>query len=377
VIEKRHLIRLTQQLIRIPSENPPGNEYKIAQFVKTFLDNLGLKPKIYEFKKYRSNVVAILEGRNRKHSLLVSPHLDTVPAGSNWKRFPPLAAVLHNRRIYGRGASDDKGNLAVLLEAIKSLVYQKYHLNYNLIFAATADEETGSKLGLVSLLNKGICKPKATLILDADEFKIVVVQKGLIHLKVKIKGKAAHGAYPWQGVNAIDMALRSLSTIRSHKFVYKKNAYLRPPTINIGKISGGDKVNVVADWCEFELDIRFLPGMSPSKIIRQLRNIIKGYAKKFTIEIEAVQEAHPQIDCRHPLVDYLKKAMLAYKIMPRITGSEGATVITFLQNRNIPVVATGFSCSGCAHSSNEYIKIDYLYKGVKVLEEFLKNFKFS
>jgi acetylornithine deacetylase/succinyl-diaminopimelate desuccinylase family protein len=377
VIEKKHLIKLTQQLIRIPSENPPGNEYKIARFVKSFLDNLGLKAKIYEFKKNRSNVVAILQGRDKKHSLLVSPHLDTVPAGSNWKGFLPFAAVLHNRRIYGRGASDDKGNLAVILETIKSLVYQKYHLNYNLIFAATADEETGSRLGLASLLDKGIFRPQATLILDADEFKIVVVQKGLIHLKVKIKGKAAHGAYPWQGVNAIDLALRSLLGIKSHRFIYKKNAYLRPPTVNIGRISGGDKVNVVADWCEFELDIRFLPGMSPTKVVRQMRNIIKRYTQKFTIEIQAVQEAHRQIDCRHPLVDYLKKAMLAYQIKPRITGSEGATVITFLQNMDIPAVATGFSCSGCAHTSNEYIKIDYLYKGAKVLEEFLKSFRLS
>ena len=69
--------------------------------------------------------------------------------------------------------------------------------------------------------------------------------------------------------------------------------------------------------------------------------------------------------------------MLANKINPRITGSEGATVITFFRNMNIPAVATGFSCSGCAHSSNEYIRIDYLYKGAKILEYFLKNFRFS
>jgi succinyl-diaminopimelate desuccinylase len=377
MIDRKHLIKLTQQLIRIPSENPPGNEYRIARFVKAFLEDLGLKPKIYEFKKYRSNVIATLKGDDRANSLLVSPHLDTVPAGSNWKGFSPFGAVLHKGRIYGRGASDDKGNLAVLLGTIKSLVEQGQRLNYNLVFAATADEETGSKLGLVSLLDKGILHPQASLILDADEFKIVVVQKGLIHLKVKIKGKAAHGAHPWQGTNAIDMALRSLSAIKSYKFVYKKNPYLRPPTVNIGKIAGGDKVNVVADWCEFELDVRFLPGMSAAKIIRQIRSIIKRYAKKFSIEIKAIQEAHPQIDYHHPLVDYLKKAMLTYKINPRITGSDGATVITFFQNLDIPVVATGFSCSGCAHTSNEYIKVDYLYRGAKVLEEFLKNFRFT
>ena len=375
MIDKKRLIKLTQQLIRIPSENPPGDESRVAQFVKAFLEDLGFRPKIYEFKKNRSNVVAAFKGSNKNHSLLVSPHLDTVPAGSNW-RFSPFRAVLRNGRIYGRGASDDKGNLAILLEVIKSLVEQRHVLNYNLIFAATADEETGSKLGLIPLLNRGILKPQAALILDADEFKIIVVQKGLIHLKAKIKGKSAHGAYPWQGMNAIDSALKALLRIKSHKFAYKRNPYLRAPTINIGKIAGGDKVNVVADWCEFELDLRFLPGMSSSEIIRVIRRLIKDYAEKFTIEIKAIQMP-TQISCQHPLVDCLKKAAFAHKIKPRISGCEGATVITFFHNRNIPAIATGFSCSGCAHSSREYIKVDYLYKGAKVLERFLKNFRFN
>ena len=282
MIDKRHLIKLTQQLIRIRSENPPGDESRIARFVKAFLEDLGLKPKVYEFKKKRSNVVATLKGRNKNYSLLVSPHLDTVPAGSGWRDPSPFGAALRNGRIYGRGASDDKGNLAILLETIKSLVEGRYTLSYNLIFAATADEETGSRLGLIPLLEEGILRPKAALILDADEFKIIVVQKGLIHLKAKIKGKSAHGAYPWQGVNAIDLALKVLTEIKSHQFVYKKNPYLHPPTVNIGKISGGDKVNVVADWCEFELDLRFLPGMSTSKIIRQIKRIISNYTKKFS-----------------------------------------------------------------------------------------------
>ena len=386
MIDKKHLIKLTQALIRIRSENPPGDESRIAHFVKTFLEDLGLRPKIYVFGKNRCNVIVTLKGKDKNYSLLVSPHLDTVPAGRNWE-FPPFGAVIRHGRIYGRGASDDKGNLAIALEVIKSLVEQRYILNYNLIFAATADEETGSNLGLIPLLNRGICKPEAALILDADEFKIVVVQKGLIHLKAKIKGKSAHAAYPWQGVNAIDLALKALSEIKAHKFVYKKNPYLRPPTINIGKITGGDKVNVVADWCEFQLDLRFLPGMSRAGIIQDIKKIIKNCTQKFSrqsgiplkagsIEIMAMQDAYTQINYHHPLVEYLKKAMSVHKIKPRVTGSEGATVITFFQNKNIPCVATGFSSSGCAHSSNEYIKVSNLYKGAKVLEEFLKNFRF-
>jgi succinyl-diaminopimelate desuccinylase len=375
MIDKRRLIKLTQQLIRIPSENPPGDESRIARFVKAYLKGLGLKPKIYEFKKKRSNVIAVLTGKNTQGSLLLSPHLDTVPAGRGW-RFPPFAGSLRNGRIYGRGASDDKGNLAVLLETIRSLVEQRHALGYKLIFAATADEETGSQLGLIPLLNKGIVKPAAALILDADAFKIIVAQKGLIHLRIMIKGKSAHGAYPWQGVNAIDAALKVLSALKAQRFSYKKVSRLRPPTINIGRIAGGDKVNVVADWCEFEIDLRFLPGMSSERIISQIRKIIKGYAKEFSLEIKAIQMP-VMVDCRHPLVSGLRKAMLGQQIKPRLSGSEGATVMTFFQHKGIPAVATGFSCTGCAHSSNEYIKADYLYKGAMVLEDFLKKFKFN
>ncbi|MBU0549458.1 MAG: M20 family metallopeptidase [Candidatus Omnitrophica bacterium] len=373
--DKNHLIKLTQSLIRIRSENPPGDEYKIACFVKKFFRGLGLKPKIYEFKKSRSNVIVILEGRNNRKNLLVTPHLDTVPAGASWG-ISPFAGVLRDNLIYGRGASDDKGNLAVLMEAIRSIIIQKKVLGYNLIFAATADEEAGSQYGLLPLLSKGILKPQAALILDADSFKIIVVQKGLLHIKVKIKGKSAHGAYPWEGISAIDIALKALSSIKSEKFVYKKNPYLRPPTVNIGTISGGDKVNVVSDWCEFELDFRFLPGMSASGIIRQIKRIIGKYSKKFNLEIMAEQMPSEVNPC-HPLVKELKRSMRKHKIRPRVSGSEGATVLTFFQERNIPAVATGFGSSGCAHSSREYARVDYLCRGAEILEDFFSNFKFD
>jgi acetylornithine deacetylase/succinyl-diaminopimelate desuccinylase-like protein len=79
----------------------------------------------------------------------------------------------------------------------------------------------------------------------------------------------------------------------------------------------------------------------------------------------------------HPLVTNLKEALQRLRIKPKVQGSEGATVITFFQHKNIPAVATGFGSAGCAHSANEYIKLSNLYKGAAVLEEFLKSFKFS
>jgi len=385
MVNKNRLIRLTRQLIRINSENPGNDEYEIALFLRKYLAGFGLKAKIYEFKKRRSNIIACLKGKDNGHSLLLSPHLDTVPAGRNW-RFPPFGAVIRNHRIYGRGASDCKGNLAVAIETINSLIEDGVTLDYNLLFAATADEETGSKLGLIPLINKKILQPEAVVILDASEFNIIVTQKGLIHLKVKVQGKKAHGAYPWQGENAIDAAIKIIKGIESYRFRYKPNPLLRPPTVNVGTIHGGDKVNIVSDWCEFELDIRFLPGMSESIILKAIKKIIGKYTRKFSplksgipqnagkIEIEGIQKPY-EIKRTHPLIKYLLKAAGNCKIKAKVRGCEGATTIGFFREMNIPAVAFGFGCAGCAHISDEYIVIDDLYSGAKVLEDFLKRYK--
>ncbi len=373
MINKKRLIRLTQDLVRINSENPPGDELEIGKLVKKYLENLGIKVKVYEFKKNRSNIIAVLKGKSR-NSLLITPHLDTVPAGRSWIELP-FAGEIKNGKIYGLGSTDCKCNVAISLEVINSLIEDNQELPYDLIFAATADEESGSDLGLIPLLDKKILKPDVAVVLDADDFDIVVAQKGLMHIKIKIKGKKAHGAYPQRGTNAIDQAIDIIKEIKALRFEYKKNEYLKPPTINTGTINGGDKVNVVADWCEFELDFRFLPGMSAQNILKDVRKIIAKYTKKYKIEIEGIQAPY-EIDRGHNLVRILKKTMEKFKIKSIIKGSEGATVITFFQAKGIPAIATGCGFGGGAHIADEYVKVDSVYKGALVLEEFLKNYNF-
>lgn len=375
MVKRERLIKLTQQLIRINSENPPGNESAIVKFIKGYLKGIGLDSKVYEFKKNRPNIISIIKGRPGKKSLLISPHLDTVPAGKSWS-YRPFAAEVRKNRIYGLGATDCKCNIASSLEAMHSLIEGKAILDYNLIFSATADEESGSGLGLIPLLEKRILKPDAAVILDADDFHIVITQKGLMHVKIKIEGKRAHGAYPHLGVNAIDIAVDFLKELKERKTTVVRSKYLRSPTLNIGTIHGGDKVNVVADWVEIELDFRFLPGQSGKAILKQTKKVLSRFTKKFSVEIEGIQDPY-RISEGHPLVSCLKASMRKFKVRPRVSGSEGATVITFFQHKNIPAVATGFGCSGCAHADDEFVKIENLYKGTLVLEDFLKQYKFN
>jgi len=375
MINKRRLIKLTQDLIRIDSQNPGGNEYEIAGWVKAYLKKIGIPARLYEFRPKRTNVVATMSGFDKTKSLLITPHLDTVPAGSAWQ-YDPFAGKIVGARMYGLGATDCKGNLACALEVINSLAEEKIKLGYDLVFAATANEESGSEFGLITLLDKGILRPTQAMVLDADDFEVVVTQKGLIHLKIIIRGIKAHGAYPWLGINAIDIALKVLAELKCMKSRFTPNNLLKPPTMNIGTIKGGDKVNVVADRCEFELDFRYLPGMSSDTLLKAVRKIAAKHAKKFEIEIDGIQKPY-DICPDHPLVRGFSRAGKKFKVACPIRGSEGATVITFFQDKSIPAIATGFGSEGMAHMADEYVLVDNLYKGSLVLEEFLKNYKFS
>jgi len=364
-----------QDLIRLDSQNPPGDESAIGDFVREHLKKLGVRTRSFAFAKNRVNIIGYLPGKKGGRSLLLTPHLDTVPAGKSWS-FDPLRAKVVGPRMYGLGTTDCKCNLACGLEAINALVEDNIRLDYELIFAATADEESGSELGLIPLLNRGILKPDAAVVLDADDFEIVITQKGLMHLMVKVKGKKAHGAYPWLGVNAIDISLGILADLKELGFARRKNKYLHPPTINIGTIKGGDKVNVVADWCEFELDFRFLPGEYGEDILERVRKTIRKHSRCFEIEAEGIQKPY-FISPDHELVRSLAGSMRAMKIKPLIRGSEGATVITFFQDKGIPAIATGFGSEGQAHMADEYVKVENLYRGADVLADFLKRYSFN
>ena len=372
MINKKRLIATAKRLIRFDSENPPGNERPIALWVGGYLRGLGLSVRFHEFSKGRPNVIGVLKGGRLARGLLLSPHLDTVPAGRGW-RFDPFGGVVRNGRLYGRGGTDCKGNLASCLEAITSVVEDGLALTCDLTFAATADEETGSRFGIIPLIEKGVLAPRAAVILDGDDFDILVAQKGLLHFKVKVFGKRAHGAYPWRGVNAIEKSAEIIHRLKRLKFRFRRHPLLGPPTINIGTIKGGDKVNIVADHCEFTVDLRFLPGMDAKEIMSKIKSHVKAHAKRYTIEVESLQ--HPyEIESESPLVEALARALRGHGKRVKIKGSEGATVITFFKKKGIPAIGFGFGAKGQAHGTDEYVKVGDLYEGAKVLASFIKDF---
>ena len=371
MIQKHRIARLTQKLIQAPSENPPGNEYEVAMLVKKELKDMGLDVSIYEYKRNRPNIIATLKGKTGK-TLLLNTHIDTVPAGTGWKH-PPFEGKIINNKIYGRGASDCKGNTASCIEAIRSLVETNTKLNGTLVFAATVDEEMGSKEGLKILIKKRILKPDAALIVDSDNFHIDIAQKGLIHFRITIRGKKAHGAYPHLGINAITRSSEIITKLSSMKLSHTPNTLLNPPTINVGTIKGGEKVNMVPDICEFGVDIRFLYGMSADRIISSVKAIIETVTRNYEISIDDIIDP-VRIDKEDYLVKCLYESTESVRKKAQYAGSEGATMVALFSDINIPAIATGFGIKECMHATDEYALVDYLTDGAKIIEKTIKKY---
>jgi acetylornithine deacetylase/succinyl-diaminopimelate desuccinylase family protein len=377
MINKSRLIKLTRKLLSIDSQNPPGNEVVIADVVARDMKSLGLEIRVISYRKGRPNVIATLRGslprkQAAAEALLLTPHMDTVPVGNGWK-FNPFGKTVVQGRLYGRGASDDKGNLACAMEVIRSLVRGGFRPRKDVILAATADEETGSHLGIKPLLEKKVLKPRLALVLDSVDFDTVIAQKGLLHMRVRVFGKKAHGATNWMGVNAIEQSAKIIRRLKKHECAFKEHTLLNHPTVNIGTIKGGDKVNMVADFCEFSVDLRYMPGTAPKKVIKQVKKVIAGVTDNYELIIDDLQLPF-EIEENDPYVALFLKTARKAGVKPRLKGSDGATVISFFRKHGIKAFATGFGKSGTLHADDEFAEIKTLYRGAVVLERFVKDY---
>ena len=370
MINQKRLLYLLKKSIQIDTQNPPGNERALAKFLKDFLKDYKIKAELIEFFRKRSNLIFKLSSENSKKVLIVMPHLDTVPATGNWHT-DPLKAVEKNNRIYGLGTTDCKGNLAAGLEALISLKENYKLKNLDILFCATADEETGSHKGLIPLLENKVLKGDFCLVLDSDNFEIIIAQKGLLQIEVEIKGKPIHAAFAEKGINAIKKASEFIEKIYKHKFTHKKHPLLGAPTVNVGTISGGIKPNVVAPNCKFSLDVRYLPSLDSKKILEDIKKILSSITKNFKIKILDIQKPI-EIDKNNFWIERFTKVLKDNNLKPKFKGSLGATVMSILNDFKIKSFSFGVGVKSKAHSANEFVFKDSLIKGAKLLYEYFK-----
>ena len=274
---RNELKNILIHLIQTPTVNPPGKTEDVVDFLtsEVFKEKEGFYNEIVTHMKNNiklHNLVTRIGTGKKK--IILSSHLDVVPAGdpSKWM-YPPFSAKEVNGRLYGRGSADMKGGLTSLIGVLKIIsTNERFLEKYELIFLGTADEEAGMS-GSLTLTKRGILNDAILLIIaEPTNLNIGIAEKGILWVKLRIHGKSAHGSTPEEGINAIEGALNIIPQL-SKCLDDKTNPILGFSSLNIGKIKGGTKINIVPDYTELEIDFRLIPEQNPEFILNKLKHI--------------------------------------------------------------------------------------------------------
>lgn len=362
------LEELTKKLITFKTYN---NQELLdcANFIKDFLESNGFSSVIKEYEK--GYPVVISESKKGNKSVLLNGHFDVVPPGEGWD-FDPFSGKEVDGKIYGRGSTDMKGGLAVLMKLYVELADK---LEYSLIFTAVSDEEIGGFRGSKHLAEE--YRPSLVIVGEPTGWnRVSIGEKGILQIKIREKGKIAHGSTPSLGENAIIKLvddLVSLETIQEYPIKIPKEVKeaieeikkinptiyedLRRITYNPGKITGGIKVNVVPDYAEAEVDIRIPPGISLEEVKKLISELVEG-------EVEILDSSEPTYSVLPPSMNFESKIISAY-----------ATDGRYFRFKGIPTIVYGPGELNMLHAKNEFVRVEDLRKSYEILKNNLLNLK--
>ncbi len=265
---------LLKQLIQADSTVAQG-ESAAAEVIAKYFREYGIEGRIDRWDGRRSNVIAHVKTAGRRPALLFVCHLDVVGPGEESWRHPPFAAVEESGRIYGRGAVDMKGPIASVVTAICDVVASKTALEGDILFAATAGEETDSA-GVQRFMEDRAWLPKlaGVIVPEPTDLAVVTAHRGLFWLKITTRGKAVHSSMAERGVNAISSMKRVLDELEHYRIEFPPHPQLGKSSLSINTISGGAALNIVPDRCTLGVDIRTLPGQDPEAIRYDFERIL-------------------------------------------------------------------------------------------------------
>ena len=405
--------KLLAELIALPSVNPAfvpfyaaasarqarpshpfAGEKRVADFLASAAARAGLEVEFQKVAPGRANVIARLRPPGKiRQTILLAPHLDTV--GADDSQFVPRRK---NGRLYGRGACDTKGSVAAMLTALCELANTKSRpQETEIVFAGLVDEENaqaGSRafVGQASSLSserdsasrKKLCTgfagagrqdacPTLAIVGEPTRLQIVTAHKGSLWLQLETRGRAAHGATPQLGRNAVHEMARivdALETDYAAQLRRRRHPLLGTATVNVGMISGGTQPNIVPDRCAITIDRRTLPGETESGVRREIAALLR--AKKLAAKISSTKlapclplETSPQL----PLVRHFLRSVG----QKRPVGVDFFCDAAVLAAGGIPSVVFGPGDIAQAHTADEWISLDSLERGKNLLLNFLKS----
>jgi succinyl-diaminopimelate desuccinylase len=385
-IDRDELVELTRELVKIDSVIRPetGNtESKAVEFVAAWIrEELGIEPLVEEVEAGRKNIIATLDSGHPGPVLMLEGHTDVVSEGDrgSWAH-DPFAAEIADGRIYGRGACDMKGGLAVALLTVKAFHASKVPFAGKIRLGLVCDEE-GMMIGIKDFIRKGHADDvDAALVPEPEENQLCISMKGAIRAIVRVHGKMAHGCMPLTGINPNNRLAKTILAYEEFETAEKQRCgedpYLGWPSITFTVVQApppGEpaQLNVMPAEAVGSVDIRTTALQDHEELRSRLERILADLArqdKDYHAEIEFIEDRPVvAIEKDEPIVAC---AAAAYKDVtgkePVYNGVPGATDGTFLHAwKGIPCLVNGPGPRHIPHQTNEYIEIEELVAAARV-----------
>ncbi|MCS7004961.1 MAG: M20 family metallo-hydrolase [Cytophagales bacterium] len=335
-----NIIELLQMLIATPSFS--REEEKTADIIESYLWQ-----KNFVVHRYLNNVwVKSYDFQENKPTILLNSHHDTVQPNAGYTR-SPFEPIIEDGKLYGLGSNDAGGALVALLETFCRL--SQTEQPYNLIYAATAEEEISGANGISAILPL-LGKIDLGIVGEPTNLQMAVAEKGLIVLDCIAHGKAAHAARN-EGINAIYQAMTDIEWFRTYQFP-KISPTLGAVKMTVTMIEAGKQHNIIPDICRFTVDIRTTDSYSNLEIVELIQKHVKCEVKPRSLRLNS-----SRIPMSHPVVQRGIKIGLSYFGSPTLSDQ---ALMPF------PTLKIGPGDSARSHIADEYIQIEEIWQGVEV-----------
>ncbi|MCH8908266.1 MAG: M20 family metallopeptidase [Candidatus Heimdallarchaeota archaeon] len=364
--------KLVQRMVQSDSSQ---NTLEVALIYQDFLLEHGIDAKIDEYSQGQANVEARL-GSSNSDSIVISGHLDTVPTGKieEWNH-KPFSGHIENGFMYGRGSCDMKSGTGVLAGVLAELVSQEADLSYEVILAATAEEETGL-VGAKHFTNNGIMNHASHLLItEPTGLGVAIMEKGVMWVEISAHGKQAHGSRPDLGHNAIEGLARLLPELYA-AIPEKTIPELGQTTLNVGLISGGTVANVVPGHAVVTCDIRLTPGVEGEEVTTALQKIIDEKSTpeiRYELDIQTALNAPALLTADRKFGELLAENNNKYTgTKPELGGMYYATDgAAFMEHKTISFAIYGPGSTELLHQTNERVNLAEIDISRKVVRDTL------
>jgi succinyl-diaminopimelate desuccinylase len=307
-------LQFLQELIRVPTDTPPGNNAPHAERTAELLQGLGLDAEKYPVPEAEVQAAGLQSITNllvRRHygpgqTILLNAHGDVVPPGEGWTK-EPYGGQIEDGKIYGRATAVSKGDFSTYAFAVRALeaVAKPTVGSVELLF--TYDEEFGGEVGPIQ---------PDLMIAAGFSYQVITAHNGCLQMEVTVHGQMAHAAIPDSGVDALQAAVHILGALYAQNTLFKKVSSsvegITHPYLNVGLIEGGTNTNVIPGRVTFKLDRRMIPEEIPAQVEATLRQIILDAAMQqpgIRVDIKRILLANAMqpLPGNKPLVDAIQK----------------------------------------------------------------------